>query len=118
MDSGLDGVGRGSLVVTGHEERNEDVCVGGRGCEWKSLANPRSGWDVTVLWMSRLDLPEKGFQGPAGQVGVNPSGGWKLDEKHRFVVPAPRSCVTGERLAIQIFRRVAAVGWHRRSDVP
>ena len=32
-----------------------------------------AGWEVTILWVSRLDLPEKGFQGPAGQVGVNPS---------------------------------------------
>jgi hypothetical protein len=30
---------------------------------------------VTILRMSRLDLPEKGFQGLAEQVGVNPSGG-------------------------------------------
>ena len=90
----------------------------GRGCEWNHSAIRGAGWEVTILGVSRLGLPEKASKARQGrwastQVMVRKPGG-----KHHSVVPTAESCVNEERLAIQIFRRVLAVVGGGRGDLP
>ena len=66
---------------------------------------------MTILWVSRLDLPEKASKARQGRWASTQVVVRKLDEKHRSVVPTAKRCVSGERLAIQIFSAVLSVFW-------
>jgi hypothetical protein len=76
----------------------------GRGWEWNHSPIRGAGWEVTILGVSRLDLPEKASKVRQGRWASTQVVVRKLDGKHRSVVPTAKRCVSGERLAIQIFR--------------
>ena len=62
---------------------------------------------MTSLWVSRLDLPEMASKARQGRWASTQVVVRKLGGKHRSVAPTAESCVSGERLAIQIFRRIS-----------